>query len=105
MNSEMQRELEDLPGLPTKRALWEALATVVIPSLLISSLLLYWVGFRVEEWLVYVIVFFVPVVLLLPIVFIRYRNGVERRKLTRRQHIIRAIVCGSMAVCFAGISF
>ncbi len=105
MSSDIRREVENLPGLPPKRAFWEALATVGIPSLLISSVLLYWVGFRVEEWLVYVIVFFVPVVLLLPVVFIRYFNGVEPRKLSWRQHAIRAIVCGSMAVCFASISF
>jgi len=105
MNSDIRRDLDDLPGLPPKRAFWEALATVGIPSLLISSVVLYWVGFRADEWLIYAVVFFVPVVLLLPVVFIRYLNGVKPRKLTQRQHIIRTIVCGSMAACFAGISF
>ena len=59
-----------------ERALWEAVATVAIPSLIVWSVLLYVISAnaRADEWPLYVIFIALPLPLVFPI-YKRYLRG------------------------------
>lgn len=68
-----------------KQAFWEALAVVVIPSLLLGSVLWFWVRPAGTEWPIYLGVFLVPTLLLLPLVYGKYRRTAQPGQPKRRQ--------------------
>jgi hypothetical protein len=57
-----------------KQALRDALLAVALPTLVLSSGLWYWIG-TAEELPFYIGFFVVPTVLLLPLVYRKYRRG------------------------------
>jgi len=87
-----------------RRAFWEALATVGIPSLLIWGAILYSIRTNAnpDEWPLYLIFVGVPLLLFFPI-YKRYkkgvRYGVESR--TRGYHLKCAILYAALSVVFA----
>jgi predicted CDP-diglyceride synthetase/phosphatidate cytidylyltransferase len=79
-----------------RRAIWEALAMVVLPTSFVWGFFLYKFGFYWEEWPVYAIFAFLPMALLVPLSYRRIMDGPVKRGLSRRQHIIWAV----MLACF-----
>src|SRR5260221_103933 len=83
-----------------RRAIWEALAMVVLPTSLVWGYFGYKAGFHWEELPIYVIFALLPVVLLVPFVYLRIMDGPVKRELTRRQHIQRAVWMTGFAIFY-----
>jgi hypothetical protein len=92
-------DFAEVPTLKPEQAFWQALATVGIPSVLVFGGIFYFFGIGADEWFVYVVFSGVPIVLLLPLVYRRYRKG-PPPPLTSKQHKIRAIIFGCVATFY-----
>lgn len=72
-----------------KRAFWQALGLVAIPSLVVWTVLLSIGGYNAEEWRSYLMCFLVPILILLPFFYHNYRKygaASRPRVYTKRQH-------------------
>lgn len=88
-----------------KRALWEALATVCVPSLVIWAVLLYFLRLQLDEWPLYLLFFALPLPLFFPI-YNRYRTGVKYSgNRTPRHHLTWAILAAVFSVTYVGYAF
>lgn len=91
-----------------RRAFWQALGLVAIPSLVLWTAFLSLVGYYSKEWPLYLTFFLVPIVITFPIIYYRYRkygNASPRRILTKRQHWSFAVAGIILASLFVGGSF
>ena len=91
-----------IPVMTRERALWEAIATVAIPTLLIWGVLLYVVrgNARSDEWPLYVIFLALPLPLIFPI-YKRYLRGPHATKLrTPRYHFLSATATGALGLAY-----
>jgi hypothetical protein len=89
-------------GTNPRRALWESVATVCIPTLVIWGVLLYFVrtNARSDEWPLYVIFIVLPLPLIFP-VYKRYLRGPRNRNEgTPRSHFIAATVSASLGFAY-----
>jgi hypothetical protein len=86
-----------------ERALWEAVATVCIPSATVWILAAFFLRkyASLEEWPIYLFFFALPLPLIFPI-YRRYRLGVAAVKLrSRRYHVGFAVLGFSLAIAMA----
>jgi hypothetical protein len=85
-----------------RRAFWEAVATVCIPTLVIWGVLLYFVrtNARSDEWPLYVVFIVLPLPLIFP-VYKRYLRGPGTPNGgTPRSHFIAATVSASLGFAY-----
>jgi hypothetical protein len=85
-----------------RRAFWEAVATVCIPTLVIWGVLLYFVrtNARSDEWPLYVFFIVLPLPLIFP-VYKRYLRGPKtRNEGTPRSHFVSAGVSASLGFAY-----
>lgn len=85
-----------------RQALWEAVATVCIPTLVIWGVLLYFVRIsaRPDEWPMYVVFIALPLPLIFP-VYKRYLRGPRSQKEgTPRSHFIAAFASASIGFAY-----
>jgi hypothetical protein len=88
-----------------KRALWEALATVCVPSVVIWGTLLHFARAQPDEWPIYLILFALPLPLIFPI-YNRYRTGAKYGgNRTPRHHLTWAILSAVFSAVCTGIAF
>ena len=89
--------------MTSRRAFWEALATVCAPSLVIWGVLFYLLRPPEDEWIIFLILFALPLPLFFPL-YIRYRRGVKygRDNRTPRQHLLFSIFGAVLSVAFIG---
>jgi hypothetical protein len=95
---------EKLLTMEPRKAFWLALITVGVPFF-IWGRLLYLLGIRAADWLVYLVFAVLPGLGFFVFVFLRYLTGPEQeKKLTRRQRIVRAIISGCVAMAFLAVA-
>lgn len=85
-----------------RRAFWEAVATVCIPTLLIWGVLLYFIrtNARSDEWPLYVVFIVLPLPLIFP-VYKRYLRGPRtRNEGTPRSNFIAAGVSATLGFAY-----
>ena len=87
-----------------RKAFWQASMTVGLPFL-IWGCVLYMLGFRADEWLVYATFVILPGLVLFAIIYFRsWLGGPEPRNLTRRQSLVRGIVTASFAIGLSALA-
>lgn len=88
-----------LATMTLKRAFWEAVATVCVPSLLIWIFVAYLLRAKVdaEAWPIYLVLVILPFPLCIP-VYRYYLKGTQfRRPRTRRSYVVSAIFFGILS--------
>jgi len=92
--------------MTSRRAFWEALATVCAPSLVIWGVLFYLLRPPEDEWIIFLIGFALPLPLFFPL-YSRYRRGVKYGgdNRTPRQHLLLSIFCAVLSAAFIGDAF
>jgi hypothetical protein len=93
-----------MPEMTSQKALRHAVATVGSAVLIVCALATYFLRADTEMWLIFLVMILVPALLLLPLVYRRYMQGPRRPQLTRRQHITRTIMFGSLSIAYVAAS-
>src|ERR1700741_4318134 len=64
-----------MPFMNSRKAFWKAVAMAAIPAIFIWSILLSFTHFRSDEWPIYAISVAFTLLILVPILYYRYRKG------------------------------
>jgi hypothetical protein len=84
------------------KAFWHAVATVGSALLIVCAPALYFLRSDLEVWLIFLLFMLVPALLLLPLIYHNYMKGPSRRRFSRRQHLVFAILFGALAIAYLG---
>ncbi|HEY2394143.1 MAG TPA: hypothetical protein VGK22_23425 [Candidatus Angelobacter sp.] len=88
-----------------QKTFWHALATLVIPPILIWGTLLYVIGMRANDWIFYAGFILGTIVFLTPLVYCNYKNRTSSQKPTRDDYLQRALVTSCFAVAYSILAF
>jgi drug/metabolite transporter (DMT)-like permease len=91
--------------MSSQKAFWLSLATVGVPSILIWGTLLYAIGMRGNDWILYASFILLTVICLTPLVYRNRKNRASSQKPTRDDYLKSALITGSLAIAFSVIAF